>query len=65
MVGSFLYIFWCSKVLQGFKKNKTKQTKPQHKAKQTKNEIALKFSVIQCAEHNWDNLYSIHHPQKS
>ena len=66
MVGSFLYIFWCSEVLQGFKKNKqTKQTKPQQKAKQTENEIALKFSVIQCSEHSWDNLYPVHHPQKS
>ena len=67
MVGSFLYIFWCSEVLQGFKKNKkqTKQTKPQQKAKQTENEIALKFSVIQCSEHSWDNLYPVHHPKKS
>ena len=66
MVGSFLYIFWCSEVLQGFKKTKqTKQTKPQQKAKQTENEIALKFSVIQCSEHSWDNLYPVHHPQKS
>ena len=66
MVGSFLYIFWCSEVLQGFKKNKqTKQTKPQQKAKQTENEIALKFSVIQCSEHSWDNLYLVHHPQIS
>ena len=66
MVGSFLYIFWCSEVLQGFKKTKqTKQTKPQQKAKQTENEIALKFSVIQCSDYSWDNLYPVHHPQKS
>ena len=65
MVGLFLYIFWCSEVLQGFKKTKqTKQTKPQQKAKQTENEIALKFSVIQCSEHSWDNLYPVHHPPK-
>ena len=41
MVGSFLYIFWCSEVLQGFKK--TKQTKPQQKAKKKRKRNCAKI----------------------